>query len=359
MQSGRRGSLLNPVTDFEMKFAAKIGSPYCIAVNSGTSALHSALVACEVKGGEVIMPALCPAMDAFAIIHAGATPVFADVDPRTHLITKETIEPCLTKSTKAIIAVSLHGLPIDMDPINQLAKTKSLLVIEDCAQALLARYKDGYAGTKAHIGCFSFEKKKHLTTGSEGGAIVTNDPVLATRARKFAGIGYKHMTAEAGRTSLSAEVYQNPDYERFDTIGLNYRMCEAQAEEGLYKLHKIDEVIERRREIGYLWQSALNQQCQPHDYDADNVFYSAAFEYPGDDWVNFYGEFVKRGGDGFYSMPKLPYKEPALLEAYWMQDCDTAAHLQKHLMLFKTHYKSIRVATDQARILSEMIHEYA
>lgn len=345
--------MTNPVTNFEMRFADKIGTSYAIAVNSGTSALHSALVACDVEGGEVVMPALCPAMDAFAIIHAGARPVFADVDPKTQLVTRESLEPCLNKNTRAIIAVSLHGLPVDMDPMLPLG----IPVIEDCAQALLAKYKGRYAGTAAHIGCFSFEKKKHLTTGSEGGAIITNDPMLAERARKFSGIGYKHMTAEAGRTSLSAEIYQNPDYERFDTIGLNYRMCEAQAEIGLTKLKTIDAVVQQRQEIGLLWQQAIHQQCQPHSYDAENAFYSAAFEYPGEDWNQFYGEFVKRGGDGFYAMPKCPYHEPALLnlEAPW---CPFAENFQKQLMLYKTHY-SIREAMHQTRIMSEMIHEYA
>jgi len=341
----------NIVTDFELAFAKKIGADYAIAVNSGTSALHAALVACNVKDQEVIMPALCPAMDAFAIIHAGGIPVFADVDPLTGLITAETIEPCITLKTKAVIAVHLHGLPCDMDPIMKQAKDHALWVIEDCAQALLARYKAGNAGTLGHMGCFSFEKKKHMTTGSEGGMIVSNDAILATSARKFAGIGYKHMTAEAGRTSLSASTYQRPDYERFDTIGLNYRMSEIQAEVGLAKLVDVELVIERRQKIGYMWQHAFGEQCQPHYYDADNVFYSAAKPYDGDDWVGFYDKFVEMGGDGFYAMPQLPYNEPAL-SGRWSVYCPVAENLQRHLMIFKTHYKSIAYAEQQAKILA-------
>ncbi len=339
----------NPVARFEKAFADKIGSKYAIAVNSGTSALHAALVALDVMDGEVIMPALCPAMDAFAIIHAGATPVFADVDPQTHLVTHDTLTKAISPRTKAIIAVALHGLPCDIDPIMSLAAAHKIAVIEDCAQALLAPYKNTYAGVKADFGCFSFEKKKHLTTGSEGGMIVTNNPDLAVRARKFAGIGYKHMTAQAGRTSLNAATFQRPDYTRFDTIGLNYRLSEVQAELGLEKLKTIDEVIKRRQEIGAIWASVIGT-CQPHSYEATNTFYSAAFEYGGD-WKALYNAFVKAGGDGAYAQPTLPYQEPAL-SGRWSVHCPIAQYLQKRLFLFKTHYLSITYAEQQAKLLA-------
>lgn len=346
----------NPVAQFEGKFADKIGTKYAIAVNSGTSALHAALVACDVRGGEVIMPALCPAMDAFAIIHAGAKSVFADVDPKTHLVTYETVFPIINDKTRAIIAVALHGLPVDMTKLmsfKELVSMKNIFVIEDCAQALFAHYENTYAGVKADIGCFSFEKKKHLTTGSEGGMIITNNADLATRARKFAGIGYKHMTAEAGRTSLDASVYQRPDYERFDTIGLNYRLSESQAEIGLEKLKFIDTVLNQRREVAFRWQRALETEFQPHDYNADNSFYSAAFDYQGDDWLGVYNRFVAAGGDGFYAMPQCPYNEPALSLLKFQNPI--AESLQKRLMLFKTHYKTIAHAQRQCDILQSIL----
>lgn len=347
----------NPVAEFEAAFAAKLGSEYAIGVNSGTSALHAALVACDVKGGEVIMPALCPAMDAFAIIHAGATPVFADVDSQTQLVTAATLDAVRTDNTRAIIAVALHGLPVDIDPIMAMAQEHAIPVIEDCAQSLLARYKDSYAGTRADIGCFSFEKKKHMTTGSEGGMILTNNSFLALHARKFAGIGYKHMTARQGRTSLSASDYQRPDYERFDTIGLNYRMSEVQAEWGLVKLRHVDEAVKRRQEIGLRWQSVLGRQCQPHDYDADNSFYSAAYVYEGEDWLGFYDTFCERGGDGFYAMPKCPYQEPALKHvALPWTNCPIAERLQQRLMLFKTHYLTDAMVEGQLMILDEVLN---
>jgi len=346
----------NIVTQFEIEFARRIGSEYAIAVNSGTSALHAALVACEVKYHEVIMPALCPAMDAFAIIHAGGIPVFADVDSVTGLITVDTIKAVFKPGvTRAIIAVHLHGLSCDMDPIMEFAKKEFIYVIEDCAQALLATYKGKNAGTLGHLGCFSFEKKKHMTTGSEGGMIISNDAGLTTQARKFAGIGYKHMTAEAGRTSLSASTFQRPDYERFDVIGLNYRMSEVQAEQGIWKFTNINPIIERHQIIGMMWQHALGS-LQSHSYDADNVFYSAAYDYPGDNWLGFYEKFCEQGGDGFYAMPKIPYQEPALRNMRKWPILPTAEGLQKRLMLFKTHYITIAHATRQIEILHDMMN---
>lgn len=351
--NGKNANLPNVVYDFEQTFARKIGAKYAIAVNSGTSALHAALEACNVQGHQVIMPALCPAMDAFAIIHAGATPIYADVDPLTGLITAETIKKVLTTKTKAVIAVHLHGLPCDMDPIMKLCEPRAncIWVIEDCAQALLAKYKGRNVGTIGNIGCFSFEKKKHLTTGSEGGMITSNDSVLAMESRKFAGIGYKHMTADAGRTSLSAKDFQRPDYERFDTIGLNYRMSEIQAEIGLHKLSFIDAAIKRRQEIGMMWQHAIGQ-LQTYSYDAENTFYSAAYDYKKGPWLEFYNKFCEAGGDGFYAMPKPPYSEPALSGVTGV--CSFAEGLQNRLMLFKTHY-TISEAQRQIGILSRIL----
>ena len=356
----------DPVADFERAFGKMIGSEYAIAVNSGTSALHAALESIDVRHGEVIMPALCPAMVAIATIHAGGWPVFADVDPLTQLVTHETLKPLIGPRTKAIIAVALHGLPTDSDRIGELARERSIPVIEDCAQALFARYRDGFAGARTSLGCFSFERKKHITTGSEGGMIVTNDARLAERARKFAGLGYRHLTPGGGSTSLDAAEYQHPAYQRFDTLGVNYRMSWAQAYSGMTALARAKEAVERRQEIGYLWQHALGCELQPHSYDADNTFYTAAWEYPevctgGYDfrWTNFHRNFARSGGDGFYAMPRLPYEEPVLVDYKGLHPCPVAARLQSRLMLFKTHYTSLRAAKEQTDILAGMLHAHA
>jgi len=331
----------DPVTEFERKFAGMIGADYAIAVNSGTSALHTALEALSVRGGEVIMPALAPGLVAFPIIAAGAKPVFADVDPITQLINVDTVRPRITEKTKAIIAVALHGLSCDIDHLQSFG----VPIVEDCAQALFARYKDGFAGTFGAFGCYSFEKKKHLTTGSEGGMLVTSQSSLARRARQFAHLGYNHLDADGG-TRRVPQVH--PDYRRFDRLGLNYRLSEAQSQIGLERLAAIGAAIIIRQEIGHLWGDTVGVKFQPHAYSADNVFYSAAWDYPHD-WQALHDRFVKAGGDGFYAAPLPGYQEPALchLKGY---RCGQAERLQKHLVCLKTHY-SLPEAKRQAEIL--------
>ena len=187
--------------------------------------------------------------------------------------------------------------------------------------------------------------------------IVTNDAHLASRARKFAGLGYAHMEAGGGSTRVPAV---HPDYLRFDTIGLNYRMSEVQAEIGIEKLKTVMDAVWTRQEIGYLWQHALGTQLQPHNYDAENTFYSAAWVLPlrhesEYEWQRFYEEFCSVGGDGFYAMPQVPYNEPALAEFKGLEDNSVALDLQKRLVLFKTHY-SLEEAKRQADILSGVLH---
>lgn len=350
----------DPAAEFERRFAEKIGTDYAIAVNSGTSALHAALEAIDVRGGHVVMPALCPAMVAFAIIHAGAEPVFADVDPQTMLITQRSLSDCFPETNttlKAVIAVSLYGLPVDIDDLRDLVQVP---IIEDCAQCLFGRYKDTYAGVKADMACYSFEQKKHLTTGSEGGMIITKNSALAERARKFAGLGYAHLGAGSGghRTSLNMAEAHSPSYLRFDTIGLNYRMSFAQAEKGLHALRYVDERIQMRQEIGLQWQMVIGAELQKHAYDADHTFWTAAWPYDfPDGWRAFYDRFVGLGGEGFYAAPQLPWNEPALQDYRPAHPTPVAEKLQERLMLFKTNYRSLMYAMKQTAILRDMLNE--
>ena len=242
----------------EELFCKVMGVKYSIACNSGTSGLHAALVAAGVEpGDEVISPALTVIMDAYAIIHVGATPVFADVDPETFAIDPADVRKKITHKTKAIITVSLYGLSVDIASIIEIAEKNNLIVIEDSAQTILGMYRGRIAGTLGDIGVFSFENTKHLTCGSEGGMIVSNSEKLAQRARKFVGIGYKHLTATAGRTSLAISKVQDPDYERFDTIGLNYRMSEISAAIGLAQLERVHSLVSRRQAIAKMFDESV------------------------------------------------------------------------------------------------------
>ena len=178
----------NPFTDrFEDAFCKKYGVKYAIAVNSGTSGLHSALVAAGVRpGDEVITTPFTVLVDSSVPVIMGAEPVFADIDPDTHNIDPHSIEERITKKTKVIIPVAHDGLPYDIDRVMKIANEHNLIVIEDNAQAMLAEYKGRYVGKDAHITMFSFERTKHVSTG-EGGILITNNHDLAVKSRKFAG----------------------------------------------------------------------------------------------------------------------------------------------------------------------------
>ena len=159
----------NPFTDrLEDAFCKKYGVKYAIAVNSGTSGLHAALVAAGVnQGDEVITTPFTVLVDSSVPVIMGAVPVFADIDINTHNIDPNSIEKRISKKTKAIIPVSHDGLPYDIDSVMKIANEHNLVVIEDNAQAMLAEYKGRYAGKDAHITMFSFERTKHVSTGEE------------------------------------------------------------------------------------------------------------------------------------------------------------------------------------------------
>jgi len=357
---------------FEEEFCRVMGVKYSIACNSGTSGLHAAVVAAGVKpGDEVISPGLTVIMDAYSIILAGGTPVFADVDAETQTIDPEDIKRKITPRTKAIIAVSLQGLSVDIDPIMKIAEENKLIVIEDSAQTVMGRYNGRIAGTLGHIGVFSFENKKHMTCGSEGGMIVSNDENLAQKARKFAGIGYKHMTAMAGRTSLSMSTVQDPAYERFDSVGLNYRMTEVSAAIGLAQLERIDFIVSRRQTVSKLFDEAiagcswLVKQKIPEGYE--HSYYTYPVQYFGDEkfglsWKEFYNRYKEMGGDGFYGACKVPYLEPVFKGlkingvTYKKGLCPVAETIQSRIMQFKTNYRNMDDAKKKTEILNKLIN---
>lgn len=359
------------VNEFEKKFASKMGVNYAIACNSGTSGLHAALYAVGIsEGDEVIIPALTVIMDAYAVIHHRGVPVFADVDESTHLITAEEIEKKITSKTRAIITVSWDGISCDMDSIMSLAKKHNLKVVDDSARTMLSTYKGRLAGTIADISVFSFESKKHLSAGGEGGMIVSNDEELATRARKFAGIGYKHMTADAGRTHLAIGTVQDPDYKRFDTIGVNYRMNDITAAIGTGQLERIEEIVFRRQQVGQMFLEAtcgydwFIPQSTPED--CTHSYYTFSVDYRGYErfgvtWKQFYDRYKEMGGDGFYGIVAIPYTEPALAGKTFGSTectpglCPISEGLQERVMCFKTNYRDLNIAKEKINLLVKLL----
>ncbi len=188
-----RGELCGPhapeITGLERDWAAYVGAEYCIATNNGTAALHCCAAGVGVRpGDEVIIPAFTFIATAAAVAHQGAVPIFCDVDARTFNIDPARIEERITERTRAIMPVHIHGLPADMDAINQIAARHGLAVIEDAAQSHGAVYKGQRTGTLADCAGFSLNATKNLS-GGEGGLFVTNDPEVFAAARRLSIFG--------------------------------------------------------------------------------------------------------------------------------------------------------------------------
>ncbi|MEM3616318.1 MAG: DegT/DnrJ/EryC1/StrS family aminotransferase [Candidatus Bathyarchaeia archaeon] len=216
------------VKRFEEEFARFVEAKHAIAVNSGTAALHMAVVGAGVKrGDEVILPSFTFVATAETVVIAGAKPVFVDIDPETYNISPEAIEKSLTKKTKAVIAVDLYGSPADLKPVREIADKHGLKVIEDAAQAHGAVYKGKPVGTYADVACWSFYASKNMTTG-EGGMITTNDDEVAETLRFIRSHGEK----EKYRSIL---------------LGHNYRMPEIEAAIGIAQLKKLPSFLAKRR----------------------------------------------------------------------------------------------------------------
>jgi len=174
------------VAAFEREFAQYCGAKECIALNSGTSALHLALLAAGIgPGDEVITVPFTFVASIAAVLYAGAKPVLVDIEPRTFCIDPSAIGKTITPRTKAILPVHLYGQSADMDPILEIAAAHNLVVIEDAAQAHGAKYKGRPVGTIGNIGCFSFYPTKNLGAYGEGGAVVTNNPEHALTIRRL------------------------------------------------------------------------------------------------------------------------------------------------------------------------------
>lgn len=230
------------VTQFEQDFARRIGVKHAITVNTGTAALHIALLAAGIGvGDEVIVPAFTMAATWLAVIYVGATPVFVDAELDTYNIDPTQIEAKITEKTRAIIPVHVYGHAAEMDSIMAIAAKHNLLVIEDAAEAHGATYKGRIAGGIGQIGCFSFYANKLITTG-EGGMMVTSDDKLANEARKF------------------KDLYHSPA-KRFihEKVGYNYRMTNLQAALGCGELMHLDEYIVKKRAMAARYSKALSQ----------------------------------------------------------------------------------------------------
>ncbi len=229
------------VRQFEESFAKYVGVRYATATNSGTTALHLAMLALGIgKGDEVLVPASTIAACYFAVWYTGATAVPVDVDPETYTINPKEVEEKITKKTKAIMPVHLYGHPCAMDEIHALAKAYKLNIVEDAAEAHGAEYKGKRVGGLGDVGCFSFYGNKIVTCG-EGGMLVTNSKAVFERARRI------------------KDLYHSKT-KRFvhDGIGYRYALSNPQAAIGLVSLKHIEESIRYKRAMAALYEKGLH-----------------------------------------------------------------------------------------------------
>ncbi len=241
----QKGTLFSPkgtyVKGFEKKFAELLGVKHAYACSSGTAAIHLAVAAIDPEPGDEIITTAITDMGALTpILFQGAIPVFCDVDPNTCNATAETIERCLSPKTKAIVVTHLFGNPCGMNPIMELARSRNIPVIEDCAQAFLSTYDGKPVGTIGDIGCFSLQQGKHITTG-EGGIVVSNNDALGRRMFLFIHKAWGYGDAK-------------PDHY---FLALNYRMTELQGAVALAQLEKLTRLVARRVETARMLTKAL------------------------------------------------------------------------------------------------------
>ena len=219
------------VARFERDFASFYGSKHCVALASGSAAIHTALAAIELEPFDEVITTPITDMGAITpILYQGAVPVFADIDPFSYNVTADTIRRRLTPRTRAVIVTHLFGAACRMEPILELAKQNNLKVIEDCAQSYLAESAGRRVGTLGAIGTFSMQQGKHITTG-EGGMVLTDDDTLARRMRLFVN---------------KAWGYGDPVPDHY-FLALNYRLTELQGAVASAQLSKLSGVVDKRR----------------------------------------------------------------------------------------------------------------
>jgi len=233
--------ILGPeVEAFERELARALDASDAVAVGNGTEAIQLALEALGVRAGdEVITSPLTAAFTALAVQRAGARPVFADLDAATLNVAPEAVERALTSRTRALLPVHLYGHPADLDPLLDLARRRSIPLVEDACQAVGARYKGRRVGALSGIGALSFYPTKNLGALGDGGAVLVNDPEVAQRVRRLRNGGQS-------------------DRYRHEVSGINSRLDEVQAAILRAKLRHLDDWTERRRALAARYRDGLS-----------------------------------------------------------------------------------------------------
>lgn len=237
------------VAQFEAMFAERIGAAHAVATTSCTTALHLALVLADVgPGDEVICPSYTFIATANAVLYAGATPVFAEIDPVTWNIDPEDALRRVTPRTKAILPVHQVGLPADLDELKPIAD-RGIAIIEDAACAIGATYRGRPIGSLGYTACWSFHPRKTISMG-EGGMLTTDDASAAERAKRLRS--FAASVSDHDRHQTRGVVY-----EEYRELGYNYRMTDIQAAIGIEQLAKLDRLLARRQELAHRYDEAF------------------------------------------------------------------------------------------------------
>lgn len=292
-------TLGSEVFDFEREFAVYCGAEDAVGVNSGTSALHLALLAAGVgPGDEVITVPFTFVATAAAIHYAGATPVYVDIDPDTFNLDSAKLEAAITAKTRAVIPVHLYGQPADMDPIVSIAKKHGLVVIEDAAQAHGAEYKGRRVGSLGDIACFSFYPGKNLGAYGEAGMITTGNPEYARKIRMLRDWGaeqkYHHVVK-----------------------GYNFRMESIQGAVLRVKLRHLEKWTEARRAVAQRYDRAFSTEIrtpQPSDLNR-HVYHVYAIRCP--DRTTWQKQLSARGIQTGIHYPVPVHLQPAYADPRW------------------------------------------
>lgn len=377
---------------FERAFAARFGVPYAICQNSGSGTMLSCLLAAGVgPGDEVIVPTLTMAATAFVVIQCGAVPVFADSDPRTFTLDVDDVERKITEFTRAIIPVSIYGLPPDFDRLLPLAELYRLTVIEDSAQCFLATHRGRLAGTLGDAASFSFQGSKHMTTGGDGGMVIARDEELARNIRKAAIQGYRTLGAAAGSTMIPRDLRQDWSFERHDRLGYNFRMSAPQSALGLGQLERLDDLVAARCYIASQYEAVIRgEECEwlipphvPPERTHSYWCYTCTLreDLLGAGWREFRQTFIRMGGDGLYGMwapvhlepifrslafygspDRAPHFDPRYrgnVKGYRAGDCPQVERFRETLCQFKTGMTTLAKVEAQVEALQKTIRHYS
>lgn len=368
----------------EREFADRFGQTYGIAHCNGTATMQSALLAAGVGvGDEVIVPAFTVFSTPASVLHCNAVPVIADVDPDTWTISVDAVRRHINPRTRAIIPVSICGLPADMDPLMKLAEEHRLVVIEDNAQCILGKYKGRVAGSIGHFASFSFQASKTVTCG-DGGILICSDESLALAARKAATIGYKDLTLKPGDNVVSEQLRCRPDYQRHDTIGWNQRLPEVAAAVALAELERVEELAEMRAYAAAALDAVVKDhawlvpQKTPEGYVNAYWTYAARITRDSIPWSDLQAAFIATGGDGFYGSYQPAHLEPIFAKLNRAVDADPARYphfagrlpryergtcpawesIQPRIIMLKTNYFDTAAADQQADALARTLERF-